>query len=215
MKQAYEKGRIGFVPDYARTDIIYQYGGFYFDTDVELIKPLDDLLQNDCIMGFQNSSEVNHGHGFAAVPGHHLIKDILDLYENLNFINEDGSLNLVPSPVYLTQCLVDKGLKLNGKMQYVDGALILPPEYFSPIDYETRKINITKNTVGIHHYAASWHTKLEKITYNIQYMAVKIFGKQRGDGIGKVVSLPFRIMNKVQQEGMKNAFVFALNKLRK
>ena len=214
MKQAYEKKKLGFVPDYARTDIIYQYGGFYFDTDVELLKPLDELLENECIMGFQNSKEVNHGQGFAAVPKHHLIKGLLDVYENLDFVNEDGSLNLIPSPVFLTQYLKEKGLQLNGEEQYVEGALILPTEYFCPIDYESRKIEITKNTIGIHHYAASWHTELEKVSYAIQRKCVNIFGKKRGDRLGKWLSFPFRVINKFNQLGARKTFDFALNKIK-
>lgn len=156
MKECYSVPKWGFVPDYARTDIIYQYGGFYFDTDVELLKPLDDFLHESCIMGFEKADSVNHGHGFAAEKGNPIIKELLDYYTDLHFINSDGSLNMTASPVYITQLLVKHGLKLNGKEQIVDGVHVYPVDFFCPKDYLTGEVNITPNSIGIHHFNLSW-----------------------------------------------------------
>lgn len=162
MEEAYSIPKWGFVPDYARTDIIYRFGGFYFDTDVELLKPLDDLLNETCIMGFEKVDSVNHGHGFAAEKGNKLIKELLDFYDNIHFINQDGSLNMTASPVYITQLLVEHGLKLNGKEQIIEGAHIYPVEYFCPKDYVTGEIRITKKTISIHHFNLSWMNDEDK-----------------------------------------------------
>ncbi|MDP0941336.1 glycosyltransferase family 32 protein, partial [Klebsiella quasipneumoniae] len=63
-KEAYVKKRYAFVTDVARLDIIYSEGGIYLDTDVELIKPLDDLLVNQAYMGMETAGRVNTGQGF-------------------------------------------------------------------------------------------------------------------------------------------------------
>ena len=159
MSECYSIPKWGFVPDYARTDIVYRYGGFYFDTDVELKKPLDCLLNEKCVMGFEKKYSVNHGHGFAAEKGNPIIKELLDFYEGIHFINSNGTLNMTASPVYITQLLVSHGLKLNGREQYIDGVHIYPVEYFCPKDYLTGEIKVTSNTIGIHHFNLSWMNK--------------------------------------------------------
>ena len=156
MAECYSVPKWGFVPDYVRTDIIYNYGGFYFDTDVELIRPLDEFLEEKCIMGFEKNDSVNHGHGFAAEKGHFIIKELLDFYNSIHFINKDGSLNMTASPVYITKLLVKHGLKLNNKEQIIDSIHVYPSEYFCPKDYLTGDINITEKTISIHHFNLSW-----------------------------------------------------------
>lgn len=156
MAECYSIPKWGFVPDYARTDIIYHHGGFYFDTDVELKKPLDCLLDENCVMGFEKKDSVNHGHGFAAEKGNPILKELLDFYNSIHFINSDGSLNMTASPVYITQLLVKHGLVLNGKEQYVDDVHVYPMEYFCPKDYLTGEITLTSNTVSVHHFNLSW-----------------------------------------------------------
>ena len=106
MRQAYEAKKWGFVPDYARLDIIYEHGGIYLDTDVEMVRSFDSLLENECFFGFEDTGDgdffVNCGHGFGAVPHHEVIRQARDLYEHLSFTNADGSLNLLASPHYTT-----------------------------------------------------------------------------------------------------------------
>ena len=101
MRQAYEAKKWGFVPDYARLDIIYEYGGIYLDTDVEMLRSPDELLGQDGFMGFENTGDgeyfVNCGHGFGAVPHHEVIRKARDLYNVLSFLNEDGTPNLFTS----------------------------------------------------------------------------------------------------------------------
>ena len=110
MKEAYDAQKWGFVPDYARLEIIYNWGGVYLDTDVELIKPLDQMLLYKGFAGFETKEYVNFGQGFGAEKGNRLIKDVMMGYENLHFLNEDGSLNMIPSPQINTQRLLEYGL---------------------------------------------------------------------------------------------------------
>ena len=188
-RQAYKCKKLGFVPDYIRTEIIYNYGGFYFDTDVELIKPLDSFLNEKCIMGFQDKNFVNHGQGFAAEPKNPIIKGILDIYHDLKFINEDGSYNLVPSPVYLTDYLVSRGLILNNKTQFIQDAIVYSSEYFCPIDYVSKNIKVTPNTVSIHHYAESWLSPTEKLINTIEKRCSSLVPNKFGYVFGRLISL--------------------------
>lgn len=165
MKQAYEAKKWGFVPDYARLDIIYNEGGIYLDTDVEIIKPLDDLLLDKGFAGIEGTESkeaIALGLGFAAEKGNPIIKKLLESYDEILFINDDGTLNLTPSPVYSTEKMLEAGFVLNGLKQTIDGFTVYPKEYFCPRDYHTGKLSKTKNTYTIHWYNASWKTPHQK-----------------------------------------------------
>ena len=157
MKEALEAKKWGFVPDFARLDIIYQHGGIYLDTDVEIIKSFDPLLSNKGFAGFESEENVNFGQGFGAEPGNEVIKDLMDSYENLRFKNDDGSLNMIASPKLNTDALVELGLKQdNSKQELLDCFSIYPIEYFCPKSINDGIIRKTKNTYSIHHFDASW-----------------------------------------------------------
>ena len=156
MMQAYEARRWGFVPDYARLDILYQHGGIYLDTDVEVLQPLDDLLHQEAFAGFQEFVDVALGLGFGAVPKHPLLKEMRDEYVNLSFRYSDRTLNLVPSPYYQMQTLLRHGLARNGRFQCIAGMNIYPKIFFSPMNHHDRKIRSNRNSYLLHHYDGSW-----------------------------------------------------------
>lgn len=168
MKAAYDEKKWGFVPDFARFDIIYNHGGFYLDTDVELVKSLDELCDNKAYLGFESKVWINGGVGFGAEKGHNIIKELRDMYKSLSYYNQDGTLNLTPSPYYITEHLVSKGLKRNNKMQMIETLKVYPTEYFAAKDYDTGKIKITKNTISIHQYNASWQSPKKKVMLKVK-----------------------------------------------
>ncbi|MDR0300034.1 MAG: glycosyl transferase [Streptococcaceae bacterium] len=173
MEHAYKEKKWGFVPDYARLDIIYNEGGFYLDTDVELLKSLDELRENEAYMGFEGAEKVEAvtgGLGFGAVKGNETIKALRDCYENLSFYKSDGSLNLTPSPKYQTDFFLERGLKINNKFQMIVGVKIYPTEYFDPKDYYSGKMYITEKTISIHQYAMSWKSKKDKRNQRIKWL---------------------------------------------
>jgi hypothetical protein len=156
MLQAYEQEKWGFVSDYARLDIIYKYGGIYFDTDVEIISNLDELLYQKGFAGFERDEYVNFGVGFGAVMGLPIIKEISDIYKNLQFVNDDGSLNMVRCPQIQTNVLLRHGLKRNGEYQVVDGMAVFPEKMFCGKNQRTRKLILKPYSKAIHHFDASW-----------------------------------------------------------
>ncbi|MEZ3463488.1 MAG: hypothetical protein K1W23_15330 [Lachnospiraceae bacterium] len=159
MLQAYENEKWGFVPDYARLDIIYHYGGIYLDTDIELVDNLDDLLYQDGFIGFQSEKHVNCGMGFGAVRGLEIIKEMRDCYKDKSFLREDGTMDLIESPYIQTDFLKKRGLMDNGEYQIVDHLTVYPEKVLGGKNLLTRKIETLPYTKSIHHFSGSWMEK--------------------------------------------------------
>ena len=156
MYDAYKNGKWGFVPDYARLDIIYEHGGIYLDTDVELINSMDDLLNLDGFIGFERGDKVNLGVGFGARPKLEILKYLRDQYEKLDFVRADGSIDMTPSPDIQTQHLISKGLQPNGQYQIIESMTVLPEKYINAKSVRTRRTIPKEYTKAIHHYDGSW-----------------------------------------------------------
>lgn len=152
IREAYEKGLWAYVSDYARLDIIYRYGGIYLDTDVELVKSLDELLYQSGFIGFEDNYHVNTGLGFGAEKGLDIIGELRDEYYSLKL----DAKHLITCPVIQTNHLVNKGLIPNGEYQTVDKLTILPVKVLCGMNYISKKTNLTKDTIAIHHFAGSW-----------------------------------------------------------
>ncbi|WP_169896764.1 glycosyltransferase family 32 protein [Clostridium chromiireducens] len=156
VREAYDNKQYAFVSDYVRLDVVYKYGGIYFDTDVEVIRPLSSLLKNHAFAGFQHNTRVNTGLGFGAEKGMEIIGEMRDYYDNVSFINEDGTLNRTPCTLYQNEVLKKHGFKENGKNQMIDGMMIYPQDYFQPRCPITGIVNIVEQTYAIHHSRESW-----------------------------------------------------------
>lgn len=185
MLQAYEKKKWGFVPDFARLDIVATQGGIYLDTDVKVIRSFDSLLQFGLFCGFESKTRVNFGQGFGAVKGHSVIEMMRKEYEKLDFLNSDGTMNMEPSPVYQTRTLEQLGLIVNGMLQQIEDMIIFPPEYFSPVNEFGYGLP-THNTFSIHQYDGSWYDEeqrkvKERIIRNYEYISKRINGKGIND----------------------------------
>ena len=183
MKEAYDAKRWGFVPDYIRMDLIYRYGGIYMDTDVELIRPLDELLEYRAYAGVEAESNcIGFGCGFGSEKGNKILKDLCDYYRTLHFVKEDGTLNLTPNPIIVTEYLKKNGYELiPGKIGKVDDFTVFPEEYFCPQAFSSGRIQITNKTYSIHHYHASWQTEAEQRALQQYRYYTKIFGNYFGE----------------------------------
>lgn len=155
MYEAYQARKWSFVSDYARLDIVYQYGGVYLDTDVELLKPLDDFLYDRMFCGFEAKETVGFGLGFGAEKGHPLLKEMLDAYEKMHFIKENGSFDLRVCSAYQTKNLIDYGLVTNGTYQHLkEGVSVYPMAVFCPQNYWG--VGEIGDAYATHHFTATW-----------------------------------------------------------
>ena len=163
MKAAYGARKWAFVSDYARLDVVYQYGGFYLDTDVELVKPLDELRYNKACMGMEETDCVNIGLGFGAVPKYPAIKMLRDAYRAFRFtdfhtLKEKAERKIEPSPKLLSRELEPYGFQYDCcKLQDVCGIRIYPIPVLSGMI--ARTIVVTDCTYSIHHFAGTWVPK--------------------------------------------------------
>ena len=171
-QDAYNAKKYAFVSDYARIWILYNYGGVYFDTDVEVISPMTDIIEKGPFMGFEinNSTEnkiaVNPGLGIGSPSRLELYKDILDVYSNLNFWI-GSKINLYAIVRITTDILTINGLKNVDGAQTVNGITIYPSEFFTPLDSLTGRLNKTANTRTIHWYDNSWSSPVSRLKTKI------------------------------------------------
>lgn len=153
--EMYKQKRWAFLSDYARLKIVYENGGVYLDTDVQLVKALDEVMNNSCFMGLDTTNMVANGLGFGAKMGHPFIKENMDAYEVLSDFN-NPELNS-----WITTRLLEKyGVDCDSKViQKLDGITIYPADYFCAKHTHTGIITITPNTISIHHFDCSWNTE--------------------------------------------------------
>jgi Glycosyltransferase sugar-binding region containing DXD motif len=178
MYEAYQNKKYGFVPDYARLDIIYTHGGIYLDTDVEVLKSFDDLIKLNGFCGVeQNSKYVALGLGFGGTKGNKTIKCMLDAYNGMSFI-KNGEPDLTPAPKINTRALHSIGYKFKESIFSCGELKVFPSEYFCPQDFETGTLTITPNTYTIHHYDSSWYSPLERYAFELKKKIPKIIPKR-------------------------------------
>ena len=169
--EAYRQGKYAFVSDYARFWVMYKYGGLYFDTDVEVIRPMDDIISHGNFMGFEVDPDgentpgryaprycfsVALGLGFGMEQEHPFMKKMMDYYEGLEFrgaVMEPWFKTIV---AYTTEMLMEEGLKNVKGIQQVGDITVYPHEYFAPINVITGRLHITPHTRTIHRYMGSW-----------------------------------------------------------
>jgi mannosyltransferase OCH1-like enzyme len=166
--QAYQVKKYAFVSDYLRCKVLYDHGGIYMDMDVEVLRNLDAFLDNEVFSCFEDFNFVNPGSILGSVKGNLFMKDMMEIYQKLYFINLDNSLNLKTSPQILTELLIKSGLEKKDVYQRVSGVAIYPKEYFCPKSWVTKEMTITPNTHTIHHFEGSWISYFQKIKNSIK-----------------------------------------------
>ena len=178
-KEALENRKFAFVSDVCRLYALKEFGGVYMDTDVEVLKSLDSFLQHPAFSGFENDDFVPTGI-MASEKSGTWVTELLRYYDNRSFIKENGEFDTVSNTFIITQIMKDKGFKMNNSFQEIPGYVAFyPNEYFCPKSYKTGKIELTKNSFCIHHFAKSW-IPLKKRWRNIVKMKMmNIFGYKR------------------------------------
>jgi hypothetical protein len=169
----YDNQKYAFLSDYARLKIIYENGGIYFDTDVEVIRSFNDLIDNESFFGFETEEYINTGLGFGAAEGNAAIKKMLEEYDP--FL--DGKHGYKGCPILNTEALAEIGLVRNGQPQKHEDYVVYPADWFNPYDDPTGKLNKTENTHSIHWYAKSWMSGNARFRSIITKPLHRLFGK--------------------------------------
>lgn len=186
MYEAYKSKKWAFVSDVVRLSVLNEYGGIYLDTDVECIKPFDDLLGNRAFIGLESNYSVCTA-VIGAEKGSEFIGDALSLYENLSFVIDD-KLNLVPNSQRLFDMLKKKKIKMDfcevTKDEYCS---IYPHAFFSPINCYTRKETRSDNTITIHRYASSWKSKNGRLKDYFLSKITRIIGEDNRQTVKSII----------------------------
>ncbi len=172
VRQAFEAKKYAFAADYIRLYALYTEGGIYLDSDVEVLRPFDDLLHLPYFLCKENSLKGVEAATIGAEKGCEWVGKCLDYYTGKTFVNEDGSYNTIVLPEII-QGQIEKyyNLKRISNIEQIErdrnSVFLLPSEFFSPKSYVTKKIIITSNTYSIHHFAGTWQPKWKKILLRI------------------------------------------------
>ena len=164
-KEAYIAKKYAFVSDYARFWILYNYGGVYFDTDVEVVKDFTPILEKGAFLGWEKGvylTGVNPGLGMACDSGNTVLLELLTLYNNMSFNAEYAKKDRKTITEYTFDVLTRFGLKKQNREQLIQGIYVYPSDYFCPVDVVTKRLHITDNTYSIHNYTASWNERTNK-----------------------------------------------------
>lgn len=203
-KEALEAKKWAFVSDVARLYALHRCGGIYMDTDVEVLKPLDEILQYEAVSGFESDTEIPTGL-MASKANHPFIGELLEEYRTAHFVQEDGSLDLTTNVTRITEACLAYGFVPNNTLQTVQGLTLLPKDFLCPKDYTTRKLEITDNTLVIHHFDGSWLSDEQK------YVAEK--ARKLSELLGDKVSYKLaKALGVFKYRGSKGAFEFIKSK---
>ena len=167
VKTAFLAKRYAFAADYIRAYALYHYGGIYLDCDVEVLKPYDDLLHLPYFIGKEKTHTPIEAATMGFEKGHPLMKYLLDYYKDRPFYlgnkNTKGksSFDRLPLPAIMLQLInehftlkeIDNIGQFDPSPEVIN---VLPADYFSPKQWETRELEVTPRTYSIHHYSGSW-----------------------------------------------------------
>ena len=195
--QAYKIKKYAFVSDYARLWLLKQYGGFYLDTDVEVLKPLEAFRQHPCFFGFESDRNVNPGLIMGCKANHPILSELMAFYEQNDFVSKDGVISTYTTVQNCTAVLLRHGLILDASLRQTLGDItVYEKNVFCPDRAARESGNYAPETVTAHHYAASWRSeaynrrlrkpiwhKVVELSSFAGKCAAKVLGQSRWDSI--------------------------------
>lgn len=186
VQEAMSVDKYAFVSDYIRLYALYYDGGIYLDSDVEVLKDFEPLLEEPAFIGWERCGRVGPWL-IGSEQGNPIIKELLDEYRDRHFLT-DGKMNLTVNTIPTTRLLIEKGLLPEDKIQRLKDCTIFPERYFCPLDPWTRELKVTDDTYAIHHFAGSWNHLADKDMEYIKAvpeMAAKLAEKWQGEYYGR------------------------------
>ncbi len=206
LQKAAADGKWSFVTDYVRLDVVYQHGGIYLDTDVELIKPIDDLLKYKAFFGFETNETINTGLGYGAEAGYEPLRQMMEKYKLIpELVSEEQYINNT-CPKVQTPYIAQEGFGLNGKDQTIDNVRIFSKEYLCPLNYQTGELAVTENTISIHWYAASWRDEADRKVTEMRQKLTPMLGMKNAWRAAVLIQY-------TRYKGIKETFRYYLKKI--
>lgn len=179
-REAFQAGKYAFVSDYVRLYALYNEGGIYLDSDIEVLKSFDDLLHNTAFTGFEQNDRVVAAWIFGSEKGNPIFKEFLDYYGNRGFLLPNGEYDLTPNTVPITNICVKNGLQPNGKEQKLDSITVYPRDFFCPYNRATEEWNITGHTYTVHYFNGAWISREKKQIIAKRKQIICRYGKLAG-----------------------------------
>lgn len=175
-KEALENKKYAFISDVCRLYALKEMGGIYMDTDVEVLKSLNDFLHHSAFSGFENDDFVPTGI-MASEKNGQWVSELLEYYDDRSFIRENGELDTLSNTAIITKMMKERGFIMNNSFQEIkDYVAFYPNDFFCPKSYKTGSIDLTRNTYCIHHFAKSWIPLQSKWRNIIKLKMIKLFG---------------------------------------
>lgn len=187
VRQAYDAKKWAFITDYVRLFALTEYGGVYMDTDVQVLCPLDAFLKHRAFSGFEDETHVPTGI-MASEKGFPLFEELLHYYDTATLYDDEGNIPFQTNVLIITEILERKGLQKNNQYQEIEGFALYPKDFFCPKSYSDGRIYKTKNTITIHHFNGSWHTKEQ---------AERKLARWKAEKTQRRKNIPFRIARKM------------------
>lgn len=188
VEEAIQKQKWAFVTDVMRLYVLYEYGGIYLDTDVEIIKSMDDLLEHQSFIGFESRYTVCTA-VIGARKGEQWLKELLDDYRNRRFLDRQGKSDTMPNSQYIYKFFNEKYqlLMSDSITKTPDGVTVYPADYFSPINYSTMRMEITENTRTIHHYSGAWKSSWDRRKDWAKGMITRVIGETGREKLKRMI----------------------------
>ncbi|MBU7454889.1 glycosyltransferase family 32 protein [Leuconostoc fallax] len=186
VQEALQENMWAFVSDYVRLDILNREGGIYLDTDVEILKSFDELLKNKAFIGRESKYAFSTA-VIASEPKQRWLQQLLEDYSRRTFLIDKNVYDKTPNSKYILSFFI-KNYNFNNleNQQLVNGVMIYPSTYFSPINFATHKTNISKETLTIHHYSGTWKSNSAKLKDMILIALTRLFGEAIIERIKKI-----------------------------
>lgn len=174
-KEAYQAKKYAFVADYVRIHALKNEGGIYLDTDVEVIRPFNDLLQCNFLSGFEIDGVIQTG-VIGSAAGSDMINKIFEYYKGRVFLKENGEYDQKPNSAIIADLMKEMNISLENKKHSFNGIMLYPSEYFCPINQATWEIVPTSNTYCIHYLSGSWLPFRDRCNRKLKSFIGKYFG---------------------------------------
>lgn len=176
VREAYDNKKYAFVSDYVRLYALYNYGGIYLDTDVEIIKNFDEFLKLKAFVGFEDEELIATA-VIGSQRGNSIIGEWIDSYQRRSFV-KNGKIDDLTNVRVFTNILLEHGLNQNNLKQEINGGefVIFPTEYFSPLKFGTKKPKITSKTVSIHWFEGTWTNLSKKVKIKVILIIKTLIG---------------------------------------